>query len=284
MRRVHGKSARQFLEYLMTEKNRGEKLDDRYLVKPLFKAMQVLRTVCESSQPLTLKDITELAEIPKSTVYRYLHTLTAMDMIDYDPSSESFSPGLGLWWLMQSADPFSKLRKVGSKDRRALMQKFNETVNLGVLTGAEVLYLEIVESARSLRMQAEPGARDDVHSTALGKVLLAFRPRGQWEAVLPDKLVRHTEKTIVNRKDLFENLEEIRRGGIAIEYGENEEGATCIAAPILDSNGVSLAAISVSAPSSRITEGLIEKIAAELLKCCAKIESKFIRDIPRMEQ
>ncbi len=242
--------------------------------------MQVLRIVCESSQALTLKDITELSEIPKSTVYRYLYTLIAMDMIDYNSNNETFSPGLGLWWLMQSADPFSKLRQVSSKERRSLMRKFNETVNLGVLTGSEVLYLEIVESARSLRMQAQPGARDDIHSTALGKVLLAFRPRSQWEALIPEKLVRHTDKTLVQRNEVLANLEEIRRTGFAIEYGENEDGATCIAAPILDSNGVSLAAVSVSAPSSRITDALKKEIIVELSKCCAIIENKFIRDIP----
>ncbi|MCF6326890.1 MAG: helix-turn-helix domain-containing protein, partial [Devosiaceae bacterium] len=123
-------------------------LDERYMVKPLFKAMQVLRIVCEFPQALTLREITELSEIPKSTVYRYLFTLTAMDMVDYNPNNETYSPGLGLWWLMQSADPFSKLRQVSSKERHSLMRKFNETVNLGVLTGSEVLYLEIVESAR----------------------------------------------------------------------------------------------------------------------------------------
>lgn len=256
-------------------------LDRRYLVKPLHKAMHVLRTVCESSVPLTLKDITELSEIPKSTVYRYLYTLTAMDMVDYNSKSESFSPGLGLWWLMQSADPFSKLRSVSSKERQDLMKKFNETVNLGVLTGSEVLYLDIVESARSLRMQAQPGARDDVHSTALGRALLAFRPRSQWEAVLSENLIRHTSKTTTNRDLVMADLEEIRLTGYAVEHGENEDGATCIAAPIRDANGISLAAISVSAPSSRITDGLIKRIIDELTQCCAAIEANFLLDIPQ---
>lgn len=255
--------------------------DKRYLVKPLYKAMQVLRTVCESAQPLSLKDITELSEIPKSTVYRYLYTLATMDMVDYNPKSELFSPGLGLWWLMQSADPFSKLRNVSLLERQRLRGQFNETVNLGVLTGSEVLYLEIVESERSLRMQAAPGARDDVHSTALGKALLAFRPRSQWEAVLSEKLVRHTERTITQRDEVMENLEKIRRDGYAVEVGENEDGATCMAVPILDSNGVSLAAISVSAPSSRITEGLTKQIVLELTKCCTKIGDNFLQDIPQ---
>lgn len=265
----------------MQKHDRAAKTQDaRYIVKPLFKALQVLRNVCESSQTLTLKDITELSGLPKSTVYRYLYTLTAMDMVDYNPNHETFSPGLGLWWLMQSADPFSKLRQVSSQERHDLKDIFNETVNLGVLTGSEVLYLEIVESERSLRMQARPGTRDDVHSTALGKALLAFRPRSQWDTLIPEKLVRHTDKTLVTRGEVMANLEEIRRSGIAVERGENEEGATCIAAPVLDSNGVSLAAVSISAPSSRITEALIQDMIVELTKCCAIIETNFTRSIP----
>lgn len=254
--------------------------DERYLVKPLYKAMLVLRLICESPFSLSLKDLTELSEIPKSTVYRYLHTLTAMEMVDYEAKTETYSPGLGLWWLMQSADPFSKLKRVSLDDRVKLMNKFNETVNLGVLTGSEVLYLDIVESRRSLRMQATAGTRDDIHSTALGKALLAFRPRSQWERLIPEKMVRHTHKTIVERTSVMINLEAIRRDGFAVERGENEDGATCIAAPILDSNGISVAAISVSAPSSRVSLDLEEKIKASLQKCCSGVEANFIQEIP----
>jgi len=110
--------------------------------------------------------------------------------------------------------------------------------------------------------------------------LLAYRPRSQWDALIPDKLVRHTDKTLVQRSDVLADLEEIRRAGFAIERGENEDGATCIAAPILDSNGVSLAAVSISAPSSRVTNALTDEMIEELAKCCAIIAASFIRDVP----
>lgn len=259
----------------MTLYENEENGDERYLVKPLFKAMQVLRNVCESPTALTLKDITELSEIPKSTVYRYLYTMQNLDMVQYDTRTETYSPGLGLWWLMQTADPFANLRHIGRNERRRLMKKFNETVNLGALTGSQILYLEIVESSRSLRMQAKPGERDEVHSTALGKALLAFRPRNQWETLIPQKIVRRTEHTIVVRKDLIANLEQVRRDGYAIERGENEEGATCIAAPILDANGASIASISVSLPTSRASDELTDRIVKEVVNCCETIQSKL---------
>jgi len=249
--------------------------DRRYLVKPLYKAVQVLRTVCESPTALTLKDITELSEIPKSTVYRYLYTMQKLDMIAHDPKSETYSPGLGLWWLMQTADPFANLRQIGRRERRKLMTQFNETVNLGVLTGSQILYLEIIESSRALRMQAQPGTRDDVHSTALGKALLAFRPRSQWEVLIPEKMVRRTENTIVVRDDLLANLEQVRREGYAIERGENEDGATCIAAPILDGNGASIASISVSLPTSRTSGALSDEIVAAVVDTCQTIQSRL---------
>lgn len=249
--------------------------DDRYLVKPLSKALRVLQNLCESPSPLTLKDITQLSEIPKSTVYRYLVTMQKYDVVSYDPRTETYSPGLGLWWLMQTADPFANLRQIGRPQRQKLMKKFNETVNLGVLTGSQVLYLEIIESTRSLRMQARPGDRDEVHSTALGRALLAFRPRNQWDSIIPQKMVRRTERTIVARADIIANLEHVRRAGYAIEHGENEEGATCVAAPILNENGASVAAVSVSLPSSRVTDALTTDIVDAVVDCCMAIQRRL---------
>ncbi|MBN9346506.1 MAG: IclR family transcriptional regulator [Devosia sp.] len=251
--------------------------DRRYLVKPLHKALRVLRIVCESTSHLTLRDVAEIAELPKTTVYRYLHTLTVLEMVDYNPVTETFSAGSGLWWLMQSADPYSRIRHVSAAERRKLRETFNETVNLGVLTGGEVIYLEIVESDRSLRMQAAPGTRDQIHSTALGKALLAFRPRSQWDILLPERLVRKTHNTLVERVDLHAELERVRQIGFAVERGENEDGATCVAAPILDANNVSLAAISISAPDSRMSQQLVAKISASLVEACSRIEQQYNR-------
>jgi IclR family transcriptional regulator, KDG regulon repressor len=249
--------------------------DPRYVVKPLYKAMQVLKIVCETPTSLTLKDITELSGIPKSTVYRYLYTMQKQDMIAYNTKEETYSPGSGLWWLMQTADPFANLRQIGRRERRKLMNRFNETVNLGVLTGSQILYLEVLESDRSIRMQAQKGKHDDVHCTALGKALLAFRPRSQWVALLSDKMSRQTDNTIVVRSCLFSNLEQVRRDGYAVEHGENETGATCIAAPILDHNGASVASISVTLPTNRTSDDLVSEIVTAVIDTCQRIQSRL---------
>jgi len=250
-------------------------VDERYVVKPVYKAMQVLRLLCEASKPLSLDEVAREAGLPKTTVFRYLHTLGIMALAEYDPAAECYRPGFGLWSLSHAADPYAALRQVCHPQMRRLQQRFNETVNLGVLSGGEVVYLEIVESERSLRMQARPGARDQIHSTALGKALLAFRPRVQWELLLPGRLIARTTNTIVDRAELMGQLEAVRKAGFASERGENEEGSLCIAAPILDTNGVSLAALSISAPEKRIDASLKAQIERDLVDCCSAISGRI---------
>lgn len=251
--------------------------DERYLVKPVYKAMQVLRLFCEASRPLGLDEAARQLGLPKTTLFRYLHTLSTMALVEHDPATQTYRPGFGLWWLSNAADPYAGLRQLCAPQMRELREAFNETVNLGVLSGGEVVYLEIVESERSLRMQAKAGARDQIHSTALGKALLAFRPRVQWDALLPERLIARTTNTIVDRAALIGQLEEVRRAGHASERGENEEGSICIAAPILDANGVSLAALSISAPDKRIDADTARTIVEALRRSCDAIATHIAK-------
>ena len=142
-------------------------IDRRYIVAPVLKAMQVLQLVCEAPQPLSLNDLAVMAALPKTTVFRYLHSLLAMRLVEHEASTDRYRAGLGLWWLSHAANPYERLRQSCRPILKRLQQRFNETVNLGVLSGNEVIYLDIVESERSLRMQARVGASDLIHSTAL---------------------------------------------------------------------------------------------------------------------
>lgn len=249
----------------------GEDGELRYTVQPVLKAMQVLKLVCEAGEPLTLNQLVLQAQLPKTTVFRYLRTLAAMRFVEHDPQTDRYRSGIGLWWLSHASSPYETLRQACRPAMKRLRQRFNETVNLGVLSGGEVFYLDVVESERSLRMQATIGATDPLHSTALGKVLLAFRPRAQVEVLLPPTLVKLTENTIVDRAGFFEQLEIIRTTGYAIEIGENEDGSYCIAAPIRDAHNVAVAAMSLSAPVSRLDEQSRQTICASLMMACAEV-------------
>lgn len=245
--------------------------DLRYAVQPVLKAMQVLQLVCEASEPLTLNQLVLSAQIPKTTVFRYLRTLAAMRFVEHDAETDRYRPGIGLWRLSHASSPYETLRQACRPHMKRLRQRFNETVNLGVLSGGEVFYLDVVESERSLRMQAAIGATDPLHSTALGKVFLAFRPQSQIDLLLPATLQKLTENTITDRAALVEQLEIIRTTGYAIEIGENEDGSYCIAAPVLDGRSVAIAAMSLSAPISRLNEQSRQTICASLMTACAEV-------------
>ena len=250
------------------ELDRGEV---RYVVQPVLKAMQVLQLVCEASEPPTLNQLVRSAALPKTTVFRYLRTLASMRFVEHDAEADRYRPGIGLWWLSHASSPYETLRQTCAPYMKRLRQRFNETVNLGVLSGGEVFYLDVVESERSLRMQASVGSTDPLHSTALGKVFLAFRPKSQLDALLPHTLPRLTKNTVVDRAALLEQLEIIRTTGYAIEIGENEEGSYCIAAPICDNRNVAIAAMSLSAPTSRLDEKARQTICASLMTACDEI-------------
>lgn len=248
-----------------------EGLGDRYLVQPVLKAMQVLQLVCEAAEPVSLNQLVRDAVLPKTTVFRYLRTLSTLGFVEHDAEADRYRPGIGLWRLSHASSPYETLRQVCKPHMKRLRQRFNETINLGVLSGGEVFYLDVLESERSLRMQSSVGASDPLHSTALGKVFLAFRPPHERATLIPPTLARHTHNTITDRATLIEQLEFIRTTGYAIEVGENEEGSYCIAAPILDHRNVAVAAMSLSAPISRFDESKRQAICAGLISACDEI-------------
>lgn len=246
-------------------------LEDRYLVQPVLKAMQVLQLVCEAPEPVSLNQIVRDAALPKTTVFRYLRTLATLGFVEHDAGADRYRPGIGLWRLSHASSPYETLRQACKPAMKRLRQRFNETINLGVLSGGEVLYLDVLESEQSLRMQSSVGATDPLHCTALGKVFLAFRPPAQRAMLIPPALPRLTRNTITDRTALLEQLDIIRTTGYAIEMGENEEGSYCIAAPILDHQGVAIAAISLSAPITRFDESARQAICAGLISAGAEV-------------
>src|SRR5207253_2281171 len=118
----------------------------------------------------------------------------------------------------------------------------------------EVVYIDMIESHHGLRMAARVGARDDVHSTALGKAMLAFSSAETIQRRLQRPLPRRTAHTISDPALLAQELARVRACGFTEDRAENELGARCVAAPIFDHDGGVLGAISVSSPESRFDD------------------------------
>jgi IclR family KDG regulon transcriptional repressor len=249
--------------------------DDRYIVGPVLKALTVLDAIAQKGHPASLTTIAKEVGLPKTSVFRYLRTLSAAGFLNYDATSDRYSVGIRFRALATADKSIQRLRDCALPALTAINREFNETTNLAVLADNQIVYIDILESTRALRMQARIGGRDPVHSTALGKAILSQLPPDARAKFLSDMLPQRTLRTTTELKQLERQLIDAARSGVAVEIGENEEGSMCIGAAILDETGYPVGAISVSAPERRVTSEVLPRLIASLQAATTEISQRL---------
>jgi DNA-binding IclR family transcriptional regulator len=191
--------------------------------------------------------------VAKASTFRILQTLQSAGYLEKDHASGHYRIGIKVLEICHSVEKNVEVRSLGTSFLIALQQQFNESANLAVLDKGDVHYLATVESTFSLRMARGDLARAPIHCTALGKAMAAYTSWDTIEAIIRSKgMQKKTEHTLANRADYRKELEKVRQTGVAYEVEEVELGGWCVAAPVFDfTNGV-VAALSISAPISRI--------------------------------
>lgn len=246
-----------------------------YVIKPVFKALRVLKCLGDAGRELPLVEICRLVGLPKPTVYKYLQTLREAGFVLYDAECECYWLGPNAWSLGRTVDPSLRVREVARPIMQQLRDRFGETINLGVLHGEEVVYLEMAVSRQALRLQATIGAHDPAYSTSLGRAMIAFLPRERWPKHIPKRLQPRAPRTITSFEVLHAELIATRKRGYAIEREENEPGALCIGAPVFDQDGEVVAAISLSAPAARISPAHEGEVAEAVMRAARDISSRL---------
>ncbi len=227
------------------------------------KVFLILETLAAEREPLPMFQIAERTGIPRPTVHRLLNHLQELGYVGVDERFNRWFPGLRLTQLQPRGD-YEALKQAALPKMRQLYEQFDETVNLGVLTGGRIYYLLSLETSKALRWVVHPHQTDTFHSTALGRAIAAHLPPAEREALLSaEKLVQHTDKTVTKITDLRKLLEHTRAQGWAREDGENDYDVLCLGVPLL-SDGYPLGAISISLPRIRLQPGF-EKRAVEAL-------------------
>jgi IclR family acetate operon transcriptional repressor len=233
-----------------------------YSIRAVHRVCDILDLLQQSPDGVTLPDVARVARLPKSSAFRYLATLERRRYVERDPLSGSYQTGSAL--LPLRAHEPELLARRARPHMEQLRDKLEETVNLGMLDGSYVIYLEIVESRRAMRLAARRGDRELIHSTALGKAIAACLPEERVRAIVADAgMPRVTERTITDLQSYLGELALVRGRGYAMDNGENEIDGRCVAVPVVGSNLP--AAISLSAPASRFPLSQVEE-AAETLK------------------
>jgi IclR family transcriptional regulator, acetate operon repressor len=224
-----------------------------------------------ASPRASLAQVARAAGLPRSSAFRYLATLEARGYVERDGGDGVYRLGAAL------ADDGPQLRALSDAARpllEALRDRFQETINLGVLEGTSVAYLEVLESPMAMRFAARPGDRDHVHSTSLGKALMAQLSDGEVRRILAAAgMVAVTPRTITDPDEYLRQLTIVRENGFAVDYGENEEHGGCVAVAI---EGADIpAAISLSAPTARLSPARIDEVASVLRETAARVAEEL---------
>jgi len=242
--------------------------DKSYFVRAVQRVMDIFDVLQHRRDGISLGEVAKAAGIPKSSAFRYLTTLESRHYVERDEESGNYRLGIAL--LPTRGRQLELLAARAGPIMRDLRDRFEETINLGVLDGYRISYLEILESPKSMRLAARRGDRHPIHSTALGKAIASTLPEEVVRAILTwEGMQQLTPRTITDVDDYISALGEVRQSGYALDERENEEDGRCVAAVI---PGIDISsAISLSAPASRLAMEEVEVVAKALTEAAWRI-------------
>ncbi len=231
-------------------------------VQSVERALDVLEALSRE-EDLGVSEIGAATGLAVGTAHRLLGTLAARGYVRRNRDTRRY--GLGLKALTMAVAARERIGPLVLPFLEELMLASQETANLAVLEGNSTMYIEQVAPVRMLRIFTEPGNRVPLHSTGTGKVLLAYQPPRLVDLILgEDPLPRQTASTITDSAQLKAELRRVRQQGYAVDYGEQEEGVRCLAAPVFSLDGNIFAAMSLSGPASRLSGKRVEDLVPQL--------------------
>jgi IclR family acetate operon transcriptional repressor len=217
-----------------------------------------------------------MLDVDRSTVHRLLATLHQRGYVQQDPDSKRYCLGLKVVELSRLAIDRVSLRAVAKPYLKQLVRETGESANLAVMAQHHGICLDHEPSPSALAVTNDIGARFAPHATAAGKVLLASLPVEDVEVALgQDSLTPFTPRTITDLAGLQLHLEQVRQQGYAVDDEERFVGARCLAAPILDHRGKVVAALSISAPATRVTLNRVPDLARLVMDAAEQVSREL---------
>jgi IclR family pca regulon transcriptional regulator len=249
------------------------------LVQSLAKGFRVLEAFTAAEPKLTLAQVARRAGLDNATAFRILNTLVTLDYVERVAGSRNFRLTLKCLDLGFNAIARAELRERVRPVLRSLVGEVNEAASVGVLDGADVVYVERVQAGLvRLGVDVRVGSRIPAYCSAIGLAILAFLPREEQDRVLALKpRVKLTPRTVTDLKDIQARLAKVRRAGHIVVDQEITSGLRALAAPVVDPDGYPIAAVSVVAPVMRMPLERFLKVALEPVQAAARTISKAMQ-------
>lgn len=234
---------------------------------PALRPLSLLEQVAAMDHPVTFVEIAGETDLPRPTVHRWLNALTEAGLLQRTPDGRRYElapRSVALAFAILSNGPAASARR---SILERLAAEVGEACNFTVLDGAQVTYVDRVESKWPLRITFQRGSRVPVHCSASGKLFLALMAPAQRERILKDlPFERATANTIVDRAAFEAELAAVRKAGHALDREEFLDGLVCLAVPISQQVGrrkTCVAALAIQAPTSRVSQAaIVERLPA----------------------
>jgi DNA-binding IclR family transcriptional regulator len=253
--------------------------DDSNSIQVTAKILSVLEYFGRESialRPISFNEVSRALPLGKSTAHRIVYSLEKLGYLEKVCGGTGYQVGSRFLTLTKAPVQVQRLRAVAKDVMLDLLIRYSETICMGLIDEGEVAYLEIVQSPRILRIALHLKDRDPIHSTSLGKVILAHCPKREVDAILNKHfLVRKTRSTITMRDRLWQELQSIRENGVAFDRNENIENVISVAAPILDHRGRAIAGLSILGPTDRMEPKLFT-IASDLQIAASRVSHLLV--------
>lgn len=223
---------------------------DRDYIQSIERCFTILDHLSSPDSPLSLEDLTQKTGLNKTTCFRFLKTMRQLGLVEQD--RKTYHLGQKIVSLGLKALKGLNIRQEALPVMQKLREETGETVNLSLLSGTEIIFIERVMSDYIVNSNINVGDRLPVYCASMGKVILAYMSEERAAAIISQlKFKAKTERTISSPTSLKKELTEIRDRGYAINNEELEKGLRAVAAPIIDYTGEAFAAINVAWTTAR---------------------------------
>ncbi|MFM2486116.1 DNA-binding transcriptional regulator KdgR [Celerinatantimonas yamalensis] len=244
-------------------------------VSSVLKVFGILQALGEQ-QEIGITDIAQRLMMSKSTVYRFLQTMKTAGYVSQEGDSEKYSLTLKLFELGSKALEHVDMIALADRQMRSITKKTGEALHLGAFDDDAIIYIHKIDSRYNLRMYSRIGRRNPLYSTAIGKVLLAYRPEDEVRQILKNiEFIAHTQHTLKNLDAFIEELAKVRQEAVGEDCEEQEEGLRCLAVPVFDRFGVVIAGMSISFPTIRFDIARRDEYIAMLHEAAATLSSQL---------
>lgn len=234
---------------------------DKFFIQSINRALTIVDAIAKSKDTgMTLTEISEKVDLHISTVYRILQNLTAWNYVKEEEDGR-YILGFELITLGNIAKENVGLRSVAHPYLMELGELSKETIYLAILDEVNytVMYIDKIDNKGNIRLAAGVGTRNQIHSTANGKILVSGFSDEKIKDILSNTGMKaNTDHTITNPEKFISEIRKVREQGYAVDNLENEPGVACVAAPICDYRKKVIGSVSISGISSSVTPEAIE--------------------------